>query len=52
MKCPKCRYEKSRVIDKRNNGKEDSIYRRRECTKCGHRWTTYEIKNEFITFDY
>ena len=40
MKCPYCGYHGSRVIDSRNvNG---GIRRRRQCLKCGSRFTTYE----------
>ncbi|MBT3395062.1 transcriptional repressor NrdR [archaeon] len=42
MKCQFCSSGKSKVIDKRNNSKLSSIRRRRECLKCGKRYTTYE----------
>jgi len=38
--CPKC-LSTSRVIDSRQNN--EHTYRRRECNKCAHTWTTYEI---------
>ncbi len=38
--CPSCNHDDSRVIDSRDSG--DGIRRRRECTKCGRRFTTYE----------
>src|SRR5437867_11308020 len=41
MRCPYCRSEKIKVIDKRASG-ENSVRRRRECTSCKRRWTTYE----------
>lgn len=41
MKCPYCNYEDSKVIDSRPS--EDKKRRRRECLKCGKRFTTYEI---------
>ena len=41
MRCPYCQYEDSRVIDSRPS--EDKKRRRRECRKCGKRFTTYEI---------
>ena len=44
IKCPYCKSEKSRVIDKR--GSSDSIRRRRECSKCRKRFTTYEAIEE------
>lgn len=40
MKCPACGEPESKVIDSRSLG--DEIRRRRECTKCGERFTTYE----------
>ncbi len=40
MKCPYCGDNKSKVIDKRKV--EDSNRRRRECLRCGRRFTTYE----------
>ena len=40
MKCPVCGEPGSKVIDSRNLG--DEIRRRRECIKCGGRFTTYE----------
>jgi transcriptional repressor NrdR len=42
MKCPSCGHEENRVIDSRPLIKENGIRRRRECEKCGHRFTTYE----------
>lgn len=42
MKCPYCLNIKSKVIDKRDIPELDSIRRRRECLKCGKRYTTYE----------
>ena len=39
MRCPFCNYEDTRVIDSRpSEGKK-----RRECPKCGKRFTTYEV---------
>lgn len=42
MKCPFCLNEITNVIDKRGTGNGDVIRRRRECEKCGKRFTTYE----------
>lgn len=42
MRCPFCRAEDSRVIDSRELSGGDSIRRRRECSVCGRRFTTYE----------
>lgn len=41
IRCPYCGNEELRVIDKRD-ADEKSIRRRRECLKCGKRFTTYE----------
>jgi transcriptional repressor NrdR len=40
MDCPYCSNQTSKVTDKRNS--PDGIRRRRECLKCGKRFTTYE----------
>ncbi len=40
MKCPHCSFDQSRVIDTRESG--DGIRRRRVCSHCGERFTTYE----------
>lgn len=42
MKCPFCAYNESKVIDSRPTDEGVSIRRRRECLKCGERFTTYE----------
>lgn len=44
MKCPECGCEESKVIDSRPT--ENKVRRRRECIKCGMRFTTYEIIEE------
>ena len=43
MKCPYCSYEESKVIDSRSADDGERIRRRRECLKCGKRFTTHEI---------
>ena len=43
MKCPYCSYEESKVIDSRPTDEGERIRLRRECLKCGKRFTTYEI---------
>ena len=40
MKCPFCNYHDSKVIDSREV--DGGIRRRRQCLKCGSRFTTYE----------
>ena len=42
MKCPYCHHLESKVIDSRYTEGHTSIRRRRECLKCGERFTTYE----------
>lgn len=41
MKCPECGFEDSKVVDSRPT--DSRIRRRRECIKCGFRFTTYEM---------
>ena len=43
MKCPFCGFEESKVIDSRPTDEGERIRRRSECTKCGKRFTTYEV---------
>lgn len=42
MRCPFCIDPDTRVIDSRLVGEGDQIRRRRECTSCKERFTTYE----------
>ncbi|SFA77919.1 transcriptional regulator NrdR [Clostridium frigidicarnis] len=42
MKCPYCTHEESKVVDSRSTDDDSAIRRRRECLKCGKRYTTYE----------
>lgn len=42
MKCPRCTYPETKVVESRDAGEGDSIRRRRECLTCGYRYTTYE----------
>lgn len=42
MRCPKCGNQDDKVIDSRASREGQAIRRRRECLKCGHRFTTYE----------
>lgn len=43
MKCPYCSFTESKVIDSRPTDEGERIRRRRECLKCGKRFTTYEV---------
>jgi transcriptional repressor NrdR len=42
MRCPKCGCQDDKVIDSRASREGATIRRRRECTACTHRFTTYE----------
>ena len=42
MKCPFCSKEDTQVIDSRVNEQGNSIRRRRRCSSCEKRFTTYE----------
>ncbi len=46
MKCPFCAHIDDKVIDSREGRTGDTIRRRRECLKCGRRFTTYERIDE------
>ncbi len=46
MKCPFCSNIDDKVIDSREGRVGDTIRRRRECLKCGRRFTTYERIDE------
>ena len=46
MKCPFCAHVDDKVIDSREGRLGDTIRRRRECLKCGRRFTTYERIDE------
>ena len=42
MKCPYCNKVETSVIDSRESGDQTTIRRRRSCSSCGKRFTTYE----------
>lgn len=42
MKCPYCGYEEDKVVDSRPSDEGATIRRRRECSSCSKRFTTYE----------
>jgi transcriptional repressor NrdR len=46
VKCPFCSHVEDKVIDSREARTGDLIRRRRECLKCGRRFTTYERIDE------
>ncbi len=43
MRCPYCKKADSRVVDSRAAEDGNTIRRRRECSGCGRRFTTYEV---------
>lgn len=46
MKCPSCGFKEDKVVDSRATAEESAIRRRRECLRCGKRFTTYEYVEE------
>jgi len=46
MKCPFCGHLEDKVVDSRATQEESAVRRRRECLKCGKRFTTYEYVEE------
>ena len=46
MKCPFCGNVDDKVIDSRASSDGNAVRRRRECTKCAKRFTTYEVVEE------
>lgn len=42
MKCPKCDFYYTEVINSRDRDDGRDVYRRRRCPNCGKRFTTYE----------
>lgn len=48
MKCPFCGHLEDRVVDSRLSTDGEAIRRRRECEKCGKRFTSYERVEEIM----
>ena len=48
MKCPFCDNQEDKVIDSRVSKEGHAIRRRRECLKCGKRFTSYERVEEVV----
>ena len=46
MRCPQCDATENRVVDTRASRGGRAVRRRRECTVCGTRFTTYEYVEE------
>ena len=42
MYCPFCSFEETKVIDSRLSAEGQQVRRRRECLRCGERFTTFE----------
>ena len=42
MRCPFCGAQDTKVVDSRLSGEGDQVRRRRRCTVCNERFTTYE----------
>ncbi|MBM3231240.1 transcriptional repressor NrdR [Candidatus Peregrinibacteria bacterium] len=42
MHCPRCKNDDTAVVDSRLSEEGRAVRRRRECGKCGHRFTTFE----------
>ncbi|MFP4373174.1 MAG: transcriptional regulator NrdR [Spirochaetaceae bacterium] len=42
MQCPRCKQLEDKVIESRSLANGRSIRRRRECLRCGYRFTSYE----------
>ena len=47
MNCPKCGRNDLKVVDVRNPDCE-SVYRRRKCLACGHKFSTIEYEVELV----
>ncbi len=48
MKCPYCENQDTKVIDSRPTEEGSVIRRRRECSDCGRRFTTYEKPEDLM----
>lgn len=48
MRCPFCQEIEDKVVDTRPSDNEQVIRRRRECTRCAQRFTTYERVEEVL----
>jgi len=42
VKCPFCAHSADKVVDSRESKEGEAIRRRRQCLKCGRRFTSYE----------
>jgi transcriptional repressor NrdR len=46
VRCPYCKEDDDKVVDSRSGDDGNAVRRRRECLKCGRRYTTYERVEE------
>jgi transcriptional repressor NrdR len=46
MHCINCGYEHSKVVETEHSDRTNQTRRRRECVKCGQRFTTHERMRE------
>ena len=46
MRCASCGFDDTRVVDSRGAGDGNAIRRRRACSECGYRFTTFERVEE------
>ncbi|MDR2597602.1 MAG: transcriptional regulator NrdR [Treponema sp.] len=46
MRCPHCGTVEDKVVESRTLANGDAVRRRRECTNCGYRFTSYERIDE------
>jgi transcriptional repressor NrdR len=46
VRCPFCHHADDRVVDSRTSREGRAVRRRRECLRCGRRFTTYEYIEE------
>jgi transcriptional repressor NrdR len=46
MRCPHCGTIEDKVVESRSLANGDAVRRRRECTSCGYRFTSYERIDE------
>jgi transcriptional repressor NrdR len=53
MQCKTCNYPDSRVVETKRDEKTNQVYRRRECIKCGMRYTTQEhFRDNYKSYNY
>lgn len=48
MRCPKCAFDDTKVLESRLSDGGRSVRRRRSCVQCNHRFTTYEKEEVFV----